>query len=51
MKGHATLWRSPELGPHHQVQFIAIPKTPLLWWEVEGLIPLQGIQSAYSNLH
>ena len=30
MKGYSTFPRSPELEPHHKMQFSVIPKTPLL---------------------
>ena len=41
MKGFFTLSRSPELEPHHQMQFSVIPKTSLFG----RLAPLQEIQS------
>ena len=39
MKGYSTFFRSSELKPYFQVQFNALPKTPL-WWR-KGL-PLRG---------
>ena len=33
MKGYSTLPRSPELKPHHQIQFNIIPRMPVfLGW-------------------
>ena len=41
MKGYPTLTRSPELEPHHYMQFSVLPRT--------GLTSLQVIQSENSK--
>ena len=50
MKGYSTLPRSPELEPHHQIQFSIIPRTILFGKDSYPPL-LQEIQSAFSKPH